>query len=280
MSIIKTAAQFAIELGQKSSEIAIEKYKEAIRPIYCATKKGTPVHEGSCVLLAFEGKHFLITAAHIIDVNKSEDTRIYVGGADILLEITGTYIVTPLIDGVRSKDAFDFAVLQLSDADIQGLGNVHYIAQNDIAPNRSTHEGRLYAIMGYPNKKNDSVDNENYAVISSRWHYFSTFEYSAELCKQLKIEGEHHIFVGYHRKRSKDFEGNIINSISLKGISGGAVFDLGDFGVPGNYAMSIKFNPLLAGIFIEAHPAYHTTVATKISVIIEYIKAYYFETPQ
>ncbi|MCG9066263.1 trypsin-like peptidase domain-containing protein [Laribacter hongkongensis] len=273
MCAIKTAGELGVELGEHCQGVAQKMYKEAIRPIYCSTENGRPVHEGSCVLLNLEGKHILLTAAHVMDANKEKNSTIYVGGEKNLLKIEGEFLVSEKKEENRLKDRYDFAALLLSNEDVINLGDVCYIRENEIAPDREKHNGRLYSIIGYPNTKNKSVDCVNYSVKSARWHYFSTHRDNAGLCKKLGITGEKHIFVSYDKK-SKSSNGEIVNSISPRGVSGGAVFDLGNFGDPASYALDAVCKPLLAGIFIEFHHEHHATVATKIGVILDCLKAH------
>jgi hypothetical protein len=274
MSEIKTAGELGVELGEICLEFAKARFKEAIRPIYCCTPQGNPIHEGSCVLLVLKGKHLLLTAAHVIDAAKINDSTLYVGGEHSLLKIEGEFWAAEAIAGVRVKDRYDFAVGLMSDEFVQKMGKVHYISESDIAPDRTNHDGRLYSIVGYPNTKNKSIDKRNYSVQSTRWHYFSSHKDSPALMKKLNVTGEDHIFVGYDKKQSKDSNGSIVGSVSIHGVSGGAVFDLGNFADPMNYAPDFQCTPRLAGIFIEFHYQHHATVTTKIGVILNALKAF------
>ncbi|RJG02272.1 hypothetical protein [Noviherbaspirillum sedimenti] len=273
MSEIKTAGELGTELGEHCLEVAKDRFKEAIRPIYCSTAQGTPVHEGSCVLLKIDGKHVLLTASHVIDAHKINDTTLYVGGEHSLLKIEGEFWATEAKAGNRLKDRYDFAAYLMPDKFVTDMGNVQYISQDEIAPDRTDHHGRLYSIIGYPNTKNKSIDRKNYSVQSIRWHYFSTHQDSPDLLKKLSVTGEDHIFVGYDRKQSKDSNGILVGSVSTRGVSGGAVFDLGNFANPTNYARDVKCTPRLAGIFIEFHHEHHATVTTKIGVILKALRA-------
>lgn len=273
MAEIKIAGELSVEMGEICLEIAKAQFKQAVRPIYCSTEQGHPVHEGSCVLLVLEGKHVLLTAAHVIDAGMLNDSTLYVGGEHSLLKIEGEFWATEAIAGNRGKDRYDFAAGLMSDEFIRDMGNVQYISLADIAPDRTDHDGRLYSIIGYPNTKNKSIDKKNYSVQSNRWHYFSTHVNSPDLPKKLGVTGEDHIFIGYDKKRSKDSDGRIVGSISPRGVSGGAVFDLGNFADPMTYAPDFKCHPRLAGIFIEFHHQHHATVTTKISVILDSIRA-------
>ena len=273
MSEIKTAGELSVELGEICLEVAKSRFKEAVRPIYCSTAQGSPVHEGSCVLLELEGKHVLLTAAHVIDAGKNNDSTLYVGGEHSLLKIEGEFWVTEPIAGNRMKDRYDFAAGVMSDEFVRDMGNVCYISQADIAPDTSKHDGRIYSIIGYPNTKNKSVDKRKYSVQSTRWHYFSTHKSSPALLEKLNVTGEDHIFIGYDKKRSKDPMGRLVGSVSTHGVSCGAVFDLGNFSDPKIYATDFQYTPRLAGIFIEFHYQYHATVAIKIAVILNILKA-------
>lgn len=273
MSEIKTVGEMAVELGEVCMEIAKDRFKEAVRPIYCSTERGNPVHEGSCVLLEIDGKHMLLTAAHIIDASRINDSTLYVGGEHSLLKIEGEFWITEAIAENRMKDRYDFAAGLMSDEFVRDMGNVHYISEADIAPDRTNHDGRLYSIIGYPNTKNKSIDKRAYSVQSTRWHYFSYHKNSPSLLTKLKATGKDHIFIGYE-KRSEDTNGGLVGSVSTKGVSGGAVFDLGNFADPATFKPDFKCTPRMAGIFIEFHSEHHATVTTKIGVILDALRAF------
>jgi hypothetical protein len=51
---------------------------------------------------------------------------------------------------------------------------------------------------------------------------------------KLKVSGKDHLFIGFDHKRSRTADGRVVNSISPRGISGGAVFDAGNLADPDN----------------------------------------------
>jgi hypothetical protein len=54
-----------------------------------------------------------------------------------------------------------------------------------------------------------------------------------------------HIFIGFDAKHSKDCDGNLVNSIAPRGISGGALVDVGNLGDPSNLPKDAECYPLL-----------------------------------
>jgi hypothetical protein len=77
-----------------------------------------------------------------------------------------------------------------------------------------------------------------------------------------------HLFIKLD-KYAKTPEGTKRSSTEPRGVSGGSVFYLGDFGDPETYRAGAGFQPMLDGIMIERHRQAKVLAAVKIAAIIE-----------
>jgi hypothetical protein len=242
----------------------------AIRPIYGSTDLGRPEHIGTCIFLDIDKNKYLLTAAHVIDEN--QHTSLYVGGDKKLVLIEGDFTSTEKPGDDRNKDHYDFAYLLLKDGLLKKLGNIDFFNETAISENREDTTGRLYLALGYPVSKNKKSDPSAKMVQPHYLKYSSTIKTNTVLCQKLGISGKDHLFLGHDSKYSRDSEGTIVNTIAPKGISGGALVDMGNIARPEQLKDNIACKGRLAGLLIENHKEHKSTVAVKISLIIEAIK--------
>ncbi|CAK1343113.1 Uncharacterised protein [Burkholderia pseudomallei] len=243
---------------------------QAVRPIYRADDRGNPDHEGSCVLLQLNGEKYMVTASHVMEAGKIEDSELYVGGENQFVKVTGEYLRTPAPAGILN-DPYDFAVWRLSDADVADLGDVVYVGSDNISRGQTSSDGHVYSIIGYPNTKNRSVDRNLRLASSRRWNYFSVPRDGTKAANVMGVSGSEHIFIGYD-KHSKDSTGKTVNSVGLRGVSGGAVIDLGRLTDPQALAPDAEFTPRLVAVFIEYHRSHRVTASTKLGLILEVLE--------
>ena len=73
------------------------------------------------------------------------------------------------------------------------------------------------------------------------------------------------------RKGREAADGSVVNSISPRGISGGAVFDGGNLADPDNLRPNAHMWRRLAAIVIEYHPEHNRIVTTRVRLILDFI---------
>ena len=269
--MIELISEATMAVAGYRHEKAVAALGPAVRPIYRATDLGNPDHEGSCVLVELNGSRYMVTASHVMEAGTVKDSALYIGGENRFVRISGQYCRTPAPDGVMN-DPYDFAVWKLSDEDVQSLGNVGYIGSENMSFGQPSSSGHVYSVIGFPNTKNESIDREQQRASSNRWSYFSVARDGTDAARAMGIDGDNHIFIGYD-KRSLDAQGRKVNSISPRGVSGGAVIDLGNLGDPQSLAPDARFTPRLVAIFIEYKKTYKVTVATKLGLILKALEA-------
>ena len=216
----------------------------------------------------------LLTAAHLLD--ESLRSNLYIGGEKSLVQIDGEFFASSKPSGARANDHYDFAAQRLSSQAVSELGAVKYIRQNELSSNKDDNTGRVFLLLGYPNTKNRVIGTKENSVRPQLWKYWSTHKLSPSLAAKLGISGDDHYFIDFSKKHSSDALGAVVNSISPRGVSVGALVDLGNIASLSKITESAHCQGNLAGLAIEFHANYCTIVATHIQVILQGLRAHGF----
>jgi hypothetical protein len=199
---------------------------QKIRLVYRVSHRGEPEALGSCVLLRRLRQLFLVTAAHVIEPNKStsseEGSSLYVAGADgefCLLEaefLSNVPILDLAVAALRGSLAENWDTAPALDLD------------SDVAV---AETNGLHLVLGYPiRRRSFSIDRTRNRV---RHEPFI----NAQRRSEAKGSG-HHFHIRMDRRHVR--RGNKFHDApSPRGVSGGGVF-----------CLSARY-PVLAGILIE-----------------------------
>jgi hypothetical protein len=209
----------------------------------------------------------LVTAAHVLDHHK-RDGDLWIGAATTLVPLQGVFHPTVRPNGSRELDKFDFAVSLVPDSFLAELGNATIIESDFVSRGRRARgSGGLYVCLGYPNSKNKHpggrelnvelfmhagtghTDPGRLGVLGSKYHGANFF-----------IDLGEQVF---------DAKGLKKNPVSVRGMSGGPVFNIGDRGDYNTIRDDSDFKPLLEGIIIEKPEPGDTLVAVSIRAIVE-----------
>lgn len=233
------------EVANTLVDRAQARFRETVVPIYGSKENSRPVHIGSAVLLDLRGHKALLTAAHVID--ESQSTTLDLGVGDGLEKLEGGLSVTAAPHG-RARDHYDFAFHFLAEDLVAKVRRL--VGMDEMSISARTERGRSYSALGYPNSKNRNYNPEKRSVKARLFTYSDIHKVDPEIAAKLPGDGDHHIFMTY-AKRSRDDEGNVVNSTAPKGMSGGAVVDAGrpvDLNVFFGGEIPV---PMLAGVVIE-----------------------------
>ena len=267
---IRTVNEIVRERLTEASEAALTRFRDAVRPIYGVTCRGDPEHIGSALLLSLPEGRFLLTAAHVIDWNES--TTLYLG-ADSFASLYLEALVTAAPGGDREKDHADFALARL-DVDLTSkLSGAKFITEAEISRSVASTEGRTYTCLGYPNSKNKVNRHKGTKVIPALGIYTSLGRSASLLSVANDLD---HILVDHDAKFSRDGCGARVNSVALPGFSGGAIIDVGRISAE---HLSGDFDPKLAALLIEGHPAKKVILGTRLTTILGAVRRHLRATP-
>jgi hypothetical protein len=253
--VIKTVQEFVREGLHALMTAATKDIAQAVRPIYFATNSGQAEHLGSSVLFRWKSHHLILTAAHVIDANKVTSLYIPVQGTIRKLEGTGLATVAP--KGIRDLDHVDFCVIDISASLAADLGDIRYVQEHELRM-QITPKGRAFMAFGFPNSQNKTIDHNRRKIITRKFSYGGTL--MGNQANERQQSREDHLLRMKYDKRSRTMEGDVVNSIEPKGISGGGLFDLGNLFDPEP--------PKLVGVLIERRRKEKVIVATDIATVI------------
>ena len=261
------------ELVQERSDQAFADFRNSARPIYARSLRDPrPEQIGSCVLLDVDGTRVVSTAAHIVD--ELALTDLFVCGlvrSQLVPMLGGKVRATkPPPGGNRRLDHLDCAFWQIPDSSIQGLGEVEFLNASMFSHNRA-RQCRIattwrwvsqYHVTRKPSKNSRSpIDGLDTPV---PWWTGQSWLLRWG-CPALNI-----YFCSSESMRLRPTEA--INTFGPKGLSGGALLDLGDFTGPAIYSQDKRRSARLSGMLIEHYEDHHAVVAVKIGPIVNGIR--------
>lgn len=254
----------------QASDCGADQFIPSIRPIYGSSPNGVPLHIGTGILLEWKGEHFFLTAAHIID--KNSISTLYLGLGDSLKEISTSFNCTSKPNNDRSLDYYDFAWTQLSNITSVNSDECTFITPDQIEPSYGYQERNAYLALGYPISKNKKLDIPNHMVTPKYMKYMSSLDLSCGWTKERSLNCKDHLILKYHHKYAKDSEGKQVKTLSPKGVSGGALVNMGALHEPETYRLGHTPKGKLSGMLIENSKNHNVLVAVKIKTIIEQIE--------
>jgi len=202
---------------------------------------------------------------------------LYIGGrpgTKAVPILGGKWASTSMLGENRKDDHYDVVVWLPPLEAIPLLGAVDFLDSKRISTNdhRFFSEGRLYTAFGYPISRNKNAINHATRSISTHISmYTAHLNEMPKLKAKLKIDGSDHLFLRFE-KVAFTGDGEQVNTFGPRGLSGGAVLELGDFSLPESLLRNPEGAALLAGMVIEYHQEHRALVAVKMGSIVESIR--------
>jgi len=197
-----------------------------------------------------------------------------VGGAlgSGLVPIAGGRIRSTSQLNRRRLDHFDSAFWVPPPSAVDAMGDVIFLdeARLSVAP---PTPGRLYTAIGYPVSRNKNAIGHATKSITTRISmYTATVEAMPNLASKLGISGAEHFFLRFE-KRAFTGDGERQNTFGAKGLSGGALLDLGEFTSLDSYDRDPRGSAAVSGMVIEHYKEHRALVGVKIDAIVSGIFA-------
>lgn len=247
-------------------------FKPAVRPIYGSQDGRRLTHIGTCLLLEIDGTRVLSTAAHVAD--QLAWTSLSVGGliGTHPVELTGKFRATTPPAGDRRLDRLDCAYCEMSAESAAALGPVEFLMGSRISHNRVPTETRVYTAFGYAISRNKkSFDHAAGSIANLVSMYTGQVVEVPALAAKLPRSGKGHLLLNF-QKHAYTADGERVNAFGPKGLSGGALIDLGNFTTPAIYVPDSRQKATLSGMLIEHWEKQHVMVAVKIGSIVDGIR--------
>jgi hypothetical protein len=169
-------------------------------------------------------------------------------------------------------DRLDCACCEISAESAAALGAVEFLSESRISHNRVPPERRVYTAFGYAVSRNKkSIDHRTRSIANRASMYTGHIVEVPEMAARLPRSGEGHLLLNFE-KHAHTADGERVNAFDPRGLSGGALLDLGDFTSPAIYAPDSQHRATLSGMLIEHWDEHHVMVAVKIGAIVEGIR--------
>jgi hypothetical protein len=249
-------------------------FRPSVRPIYRNSDQDRRVeHIGSCLLLDINGSPCVVTAAHILDQGAAGP--LYIAGrpgTQLAPILDGTVMTTLKPAAGRNSDPVDVGFWLPPPAALDALGAVDFLDASRISLGVQPSKDRLYTAFGYPLSRNKKrIDHRERSISTGISMYTADAEDMPKLAAKLGVSGAGHLFLRFN-KHSFDAGGAHANTFGPRGLSGGALLDLGEFASAESIEREPKGNARLSGMIIEYHSDHDALVAVRIEVVIGTIR--------
>jgi hypothetical protein len=260
---------------REQAEAVRRKFKAAVRAIVASEGGEKPAIIGTGTLFRVDGARYLVTAAHVVDcIDDMPRGALHVLGSAGTepVQILGSLTATAVPNTGRGADKIDIAFWKLGEKEAKTLGDVRFIEGSEIYMNRAPTKDRFFMAMGFPYSRNKKrVDYRRRQISTAGWTYTSGVVDMPALAQDLGVSGERHLFMPYD-KYSQNEDGLKVSSVEPRGMSGGPILHLGNFGDPSMLNPRSRGPGKVAGILIEKSIKHKALVAVKIGVVLSAIR--------
>ena len=197
---------------------AVELLTKFSIPLYVNDKYRRPVLFGTGFFVRAVDNHFLVSAAHVLDVARTQRVFFY-ATPNKLRALTERVLTTGLPDK-PDDDLLDIGVMKLSGEAAPPYPEVEKFAMDAsyLTPNYLPRSGKHYVIVGFPATKS-VVDSRGRTTLAAPYAYRSDAiddgDYAAH-----GVDAKTHVVLPLNLKRGFDAGGRIVNFPKPQGMSG------------------------------------------------------------
>jgi len=191
------------------------------------------------------------------------------------VELIGNWESVETEEGkTRDDDKIDFAFLELGVTILSQLGNLKFISNNEVL-NRDLKKHEIYcSVFGYPHSKNKIKNIPKKKVKPIPFNFSSILNFEETIFEKYSYSMDSHFLLEFDHKRSKNSNGETVNSISPRGVSGGGLFLIEGMEDTSSYNFMNVPTFKLLGILIENQKHDRVLAFTKINLILGAIHQY------
>jgi len=195
-------------------------------PLFADDDRGRPQQIGSSFIVRSGNEYYLVSAAHVLELLKTQTLYYYIGQAQTR-KLTGKLMLSPW-KGDRDKDPVDTGVLRLGHESHPPYPDLKKFAVDSsyLRPSDSPRDGKHYAIVGYPetmNRADLATKTVNAVAYAYRNHSLPEVEY-----EKHKLSPQEHIVLPLRPKKSFDPDGKHVHFPKPQGMSGSPIWLLFD----------------------------------------------------
>jgi len=221
-----------------------------------------PMSFGTGFFVSAGGKHFLVSAGHVL--THIERLYYYIE-PEVRRYLSGKLYITKAV-GTSNDDTRDVGVLELQHDYMPPYPKVDKLPlpAASLMPGALPREGKVYLLLGFPGSqgKPHPVRRD---VLSKYWN-FQNLSAPRATYEALGISPETHIAMTFDPKRAVDQNGRRVNFPNPAGMSGSPLWLLYDEAGPNDATFTA-----VAGVFTRYSKRRRAFVATDISVAVDFI---------
>jgi len=236
-----------------------------VTPVFTYRPDGRLDFEGSGLFARLDARHYLVTAAHVLDA--CEQGCVVRAGEATGQELSGTRIVTGRPVGkTRDEDVFDIGFVRLSSSEVSGIGAASFLDLTHTVDGPPAEPVEAMIALGFA-ARDQAVEG---GMVRTKLTMFMTGPESAHAYRLAKTDSRSHLLVRYQRNEMV-FNGQHHGSApSLKGMSGGGLWQVSLSG-----EIQPAPPPALAAMIIERPQSYRTAMlATRAPLIRSFIRRF------
>jgi len=232
-------------------------------------------HHGTGVLIEDTSNYFLVSAAHVLEINTNNKIVIAIND-NIAKPINKIAKLTPHIEDLKDRtlDKIDIAVVKFFDSEILDeliKSKVFLKLSNLIEHHKDSLDLPNYIAFGYP-EFGVTIDVANsYTTIESKIMILPTKISSFKKFDKYNCNPYDHIFVEYFKNMTISDGSKSLNKIKPHGISGCGLWYID----PDILQKENKIKLFLVGVVTEYQDKYHRVlIATKVHHVVNLMKAH------
>lgn len=258
---------FDEELRQ-SAETLAESLLRCVVPIFCDGKSGKPILQGTGFLIEDAKNSYLISAAHVFDLLKSNRDLFFYVGTKHIRKLAGSLRLTiPPNESDRGADRLDIGVLRLEGEALPPYPEINKQALPITALMESAQPRteKQYLVTGFPGSQSrlNPISKQFKSKPYGNWMQ----SVSEKTYVQVGCSPDHHIVMRFDQHKVFGKVGAAQSFPNPEGMSGSPVWLLyNDLG-----ANDPNQTPIV-GVFIEYHRHEKLVVATDIRVALDIIR--------
>lgn len=246
--------------GLLQSVVSIFLKKEGKRPQHC----------GSGIFILFRGREYLMTAAHVSNQQKDGDI-FFAGGFGKFVPIDGRWsesVEVPQYGG----DPLDVAVLSIDPVARSRLLDVTFLQIDHSLHREEYRRSHRFMAMGYPRSQNKSVKSATSLPAHAR-SYIANPRWDQRVDSRPYVGGKSHLVLEWSRDAAYDGNGVLVTPTALPGVSGGPIFEIGNYADHGILSGTQIPQPVLAGIVTDYLSDEKIILGTRINAIVDGLDA-------
>jgi hypothetical protein len=226
VSII-TIAEASKAAVMRAAQQALADYSDAVGPVFVRRPRSKPRHCGSCVFVQFRGRIYMITAKHVIDEQKYGS--LYIGGPSKVVQLHAEVAYSGANLPIGEIDRQDVAIAALSDDLVHLLGLRNLIDLESALVAKPPLLGDRFMILGYPHSKIRHALRDPMRLPQVDWAFITRAKEAQVCAAKPYVNGGTHLVLDWDGTQTLDADLQRTTSPNPRGMSGGAVFDLGNF---------------------------------------------------